>query len=90
MSEAKVSKAIGKLPKGITGFCAGFVCGYMTDKVSMYIYLNFVPEKDRPVLPIFAPDDWVVFGICVLLAIKNPEFGMGMFVGALLSSGALW
>ena len=78
------------LPQGFAGFCAGFVSGYMLDKLAAYIYLTYVPADKRPELPIFAPDDWLVFGLCALVTVKNSTFGMGMFAGALLSSGALF
>ena len=89
MSESIQAK-VEKLPTGVSGVAMGFVTGYMFDKVACYLYLTFVPEEQRPHPPIFEMDDWIVFGVSALIALKNNTFGFGMLIGALISSGAFF
>jgi len=75
---------------GIAGVGVGFASGLLFDKIAEYVYVNFVPAEYKVSTPLFAPDDWVVFAIGVLMIFSGrEEVGLGWLLGFLIGSGWL-
>jgi len=83
----EVTSAVKKLPAGVEGFAAGFVLGFVADRVMMYAWTTWIDPEGKIKPPIFAGDDWILIGIGVLVSIKKPMFGFGWLLAVLLSSG---
>lgn len=80
-------KVLDKIPSGVAGVGAGMYAGYLVDKIVEYVYIRYVPTK--PVTPIMAFDDWVVFltGLGISAISGKWEFGFGWLLGQLVGSG---
>jgi len=77
---------VRKIPtSGLGGFFSGLVIGFIVDRITEYVYLEFVPVK--PETPIFNADDWLLILVTLVLLFKKPSFGAGFFVGMIISSG---